>query len=193
MDIENSKQLAVKLAGIAQRLAERSESATRRVEQAGAALDQCAGRLAASADEFARTSLHAIERQAGGVIAHGLGRAVESCRAKLQDTERTALSATHELLQARDALQRERRIWIWSASTALVVGAALSVAAALYAVAASRSELARHEMEGALLRAYNQADVTLCDGRLCANVELDGERHGDLQQYRLVKPRPGPP
>ena len=48
----------------------------------------------------------------------------------------------------------------------------------------------RHQQITAeLLRAYNTADVTLCNGRLCANVDGGGERFGADNQYRIVKSR----
>jgi hypothetical protein len=40
-----------------------------------------------------------------------------------------------------------------------------------------------------LLQAYNRADVTLCGGRLCANVETRGRRYGERGQYVPVAPR----
>ena len=41
-----------------------------------------------------------------------------------------------------------------------------------------------------LLKAYDAADVTLCDGRLCANIDPKGEAFGEEDQYRPVRDRP---
>ncbi|OWF62164.1 relaxation protein, partial [Xanthomonas vasicola pv. vasculorum] len=46
-----------------------------------------------------------------------------------------------------------------------------------------------NQLRAELLRAYNAADVTLCNGQLCANVETKGRSYGDRRQYRQVKPR----
>jgi len=53
----------------------------------------------------------------------------------------------------------------------------------------SRDEVRRNAIETALPRAYNQADVTLCGGRLCANIDESAQRFGDRKQYPRVKPR----
>lgn len=49
-----------------------------------------------------------------------------------------------------------------------------------------RSVIENYQIQADLMHAYNQADVRLCDGRLCARVERTDKRYGD---YQLVKPR----
>jgi antitoxin (DNA-binding transcriptional repressor) of toxin-antitoxin stability system len=47
-----------------------------------------------------------------------------------------------------------------------------------------------NQLSAELLRAYNGADVTLCDhGRLCANVDIRARRYGERGQYLPVAPR----
>jgi hypothetical protein len=46
-----------------------------------------------------------------------------------------------------------------------------------------------NQIDAALMQAYNRADVSLCQGRLCANVDAKGARYGDDKQYLIVKPR----
>nr|MDO6953614.1 relaxation protein [Xanthomonas vasicola] len=52
-----------------------------------------------------------------------------------------------------------------------------------------RQQIKDNQLRAELLRAYNAADVTLCNGQLCANVETKGAAYGDRRQYRQVKPR----
>ena len=188
MDMDELKQLVIKLAVIADRLDQRSESAVARVEQTGAALDHSAGRLGSSAGTFARDALDAIDRQSGEVISRGLGREIGNCVAHLQQAGRQVSASAQELEQMRTALRGERRRWVWMGSGALLTGSVLAIAAAGYAVKTSRDELRRNAIEATLLRAYNQADVTLCDGRLCANIDESAQGFGDRKQYRQVNP-----
>jgi hypothetical protein len=174
---------------IADRLDQRSESAVARVEQTGAALDESASRLESSASTFAHDALGALDRQSGEVISRGLGREIGNCIAHLQQAGRQASTLAQELEQMRAALRGERRRWVWLGSGALLTGSVLAIATAAYVVKTSRDELRRNAIETTLLRAYNQADVTLCDGRLCANIDKAGQRFGDQKQYRPVKPR----
>jgi len=52
-----------------------------------------------------------------------------------------------------------------------------------------RADIDHNRISAELLRAYNQADVTLCDGRLCANVDEKGKAYGDQKQYRPIQAR----
>ena len=51
-------------------------------------------------------------------------------------------------------------------------------------------EVRRYQLSAELLKAYDAADVTLCDGKLCANVDPKGAKSGDEGQYRPVRNRP---
>jgi hypothetical protein len=102
---------------------------------------------------------------------------------------RAASAAARTLESERQALSRERRTWLWLGSGALLVASMLAMVSAFYAVVTSRKEVERNQIAADLLRAYDQADVTLCGHRLCANVDDRGARQGADNQYRLVKPR----
>lgn len=190
MDFEELKQLVLKLAAIAERLDERSENAVTRVEHSSDALSRSATGLHTDSERFVRQALQAIEAQAGNMLERGVGQAVDRCNARLQGTTDAAATTARELDALRQALQRERRSWIWRGTAALLAGSILAIGASSYWSLKSQEEIERNQVEAALLRAYNQADVTLCeDGRLCANVEDDSRRHGDQRQYRMVRPR----
>lgn len=190
MELDNLKQQGIKLSAVADRMDARSEQAIRRVEHSAAVLDQSTQRLHAGVERFTHDALQALKARAGEVLGQGIDHAVKTCNAQLQDTA-TRAERTAQALDAQcRALERERRTWVWLGSTALVIGSVLAVGGTWYWVQESRREVARNRIEATLLRAYNQADVTLCDdGRLCANVDDKGERHGAKRQYRPVKAR----
>jgi hypothetical protein len=47
----------------------------------------------------------------------------------------------------------------------------------------------QNQMSADLVNVYNQADVTICDGHLCANVDPKGKRYGEHGEYLSVKTR----
>ncbi|KRA40079.1 hypothetical protein [Pseudoxanthomonas sp. Root630] len=189
MEVAELKALVVQLAAITERLDQRSEAAVRRTEQTGADMGAHAQRLGASTQSFTREVLHVLQQHAGEVVGQGLGDSVERFNAQLLTGARTASLAAQALEHERAALGRERRTWLWLGGGAVLLGSLLAVGAAFHALASSRKEVERNRIEAALLRAYNQADVTLCEGRLCANVDDQARRHGDRKQYRTVRPR----
>lgn len=189
METEQLKTLIVQLAAVVERLDQRSESAVQRVEQSSIALDRSAQHLGSSASGFSREVAQALQQQSADIIGKGLSGAVEQFNRQLGHTARLATAAADEFEQQRKALNRERKAWLWLGCGALLIGSLLSIGTAIYAVKQSRQELAGNRVEATLLHAYNRADVTLCDGALCANIDSKGPRYGDTKQYRPVKPR----
>lgn len=189
MDMEELKALIVQLAAVVERLDQRSEAAVRRVEQTGAELSRNAQQLGSSTGSFTREVSQALESQSGEIIGRGLGGAMERFNSQLAGTARTASSAAGEFEEQRKALNRERRSWLALGLSALLIGSLLAIGAAVYAVRQSRQEIARNQIEARLLQAINQADVTLCGERICANVDTAAPRAGSTQQYLPVKPR----
>ena len=47
----------------------------------------------------------------------------------------------------------------------------------------------QNRLSADLLKAYNRADVTLCDGSLCARVDTKGRRWGEKGEYMPVRAR----
>ena len=190
MDTEAIKTLVIQLAAVAERLDQRSQSAVQQVEQAGAMLDQRAHRLGSSSADFTREVFNALQRQSGEFLGKGLGDSIGEFKSQLAACARAATTAARTLESERQALSRERRTWLWLGSGALLVASTLAMVSSFYAVVTSRKEVERNQIAADLLRAYDQADVTLCGHRLCANVDDRGARQGADNQYRLVKSRP---
>ncbi|AOL21727.1 hypothetical protein BGK55_15150 [Xanthomonas citri pv. malvacearum] len=56
-------------------------------------------------------------------------------------------------------------------------------------LAAVKDELGRYENAIPVLQAYYASDAAICGGRVCVNVDPNGQRAGDKRQYRQAKPR----
>lgn len=189
MDADDLKTLALRLAALGERLDQRSEAASRRVEQAAAALDRGAQQLSASTAGFTRDVAQALRHQAGEIVGSGIGAAAGAFDEQVRAAAKSASAAARGLEAEVQALRRERRTWAWMGGGAMLLGGFLAVGASLFAVTEGRRQLAQQRVEAELLRAYNRADVTLCDGVLCANVDDAGPRRGDRKQYRPVRIR----
>ena len=91
-------------------------------------------------------------------------------------------------LQRMEALHRHL---VWKVMLAVGGSVALLLVGGGWLGSQYREEIRRHQLGAELLRAYNQADVTMCDGRLCANVDPAAVADGGAGRYVLVRDRPG--
>jgi hypothetical protein len=192
MDTEELKALTVRLAAVAERLDQRSVAAVQQVEQAAGMLERGAQQLSASTGGFTREVAQSLRQQAGEIVGGGIAPAVGAFDQQIKAAAKSAANAARGLEAEVLALRRERRTWAWMGSGAMLLGGALAVGASLFAVTESRRQLEQHRVEAALLQAYNRADVTLCDGALCANVDDTAPRRGERKQYQPVRPRATP-
>lgn len=82
-----------------------------------------------------------------------------------------------------EAATQARARMFWILSVGLLAGAFVAAAGATLAVGSARRELAAIQRDQTLTHAINQADLTLCGGRLCARIEGEG---GDTGAYRPI-------
>ncbi|HEY4529488.1 MAG TPA: hypothetical protein VIG97_04040 [Luteimonas sp.] len=91
----------------------------------------------------------------------------------------TERAAAAQLASMHTQMQASRVV-----SGGLLVAAVLAVAVAGAMVVSAHRELGLVAREQAMIEAVNRADVTFCNGRLCARVDGDthgGDAHGYLQ------------
>lgn len=174
MDIDAVKDTTVRLAWLADRLDERSERAMQALEQAAAQANTSAQRLDGCGAQLGHDLVQAVGRQAAAALKQATDAALTDTRQALAAHAAQVQALDRALVQSRAAMARHHARW-W------VVGPALAVLASVIAmlsatawVAQARREAARHRIEASLLQAYNAADVTLCDGRLCVRLDPAG-------------------
>jgi hypothetical protein len=56
----------------------------------------------------------------------------------------------------------------------------------------TRQQLQNYKDATLVVQAFYASDATICNDRLCVNVDPNGQRFGDKHQYHLVKPRAQP-
>ncbi len=91
--------------------------------------------------------------------------------------------------QQMNRLSRLHQQTLWKVWGVVAFSALVLVGGSVWLALQYRQDIKRNQISADLLRAYNQADVNLCDGRLCARVEAANGGAGRYGEYVLVKPR----
>lgn len=99
------------------------------------------------------------------------------------------VSATSAQLQ-----KANRTVWMWFGAASAILLLVLLVGWAVLGyyrreLSTVKEELQRYENAIPVLQAYYASDAVICGGRVCTNVDPDGQRTGDKRQYRQAKPR----
>lgn len=87
-----------------------------------------------------------------------------------------------------------RSIWLWFGALAATVVLVLVTAWAVLGyhrreLAAIEAELRRYEQAALVVQAFYASDAVICGGRVCVNVDPDGQRAGEAGQYKPAKER----
>lgn len=128
--------------------------------------------LAVVAERLDERSTRAVER----VEAVATSFVAEVARVREATVDELTRAAAAQQASERARLRVSRIV-----SLGLVAAALLATAAAIVTLGSARRELASISRDQALLDAINSADVTSCDGRLCARIDgqpLDGDADG---------------
>lgn len=97
----------------------------------------------------------------------------------------------HELSLSLHSMRKLLSIWCMVAGAILLLSMLfgwMTLGHYRQELAAARVELQRHENAIPILEAYAASDATLCDGRICVNID-ERQRLGHKPQYRQAKPR----
>lgn len=180
--LENQRKLLAHAAMLIQHQQEQYDANREALRQAGQT-------LGSGARQISREVVQTVETQAHAALERGAGGIYEKLNRQFESAGEQATFASATMSEQRRLLSRTQGALVWKSLLVLLIGACLVIVGTTYWARANLREAQRHQVEAELLRAYNAADVTLCDGRLCANVEARGRQYGDRKQYRLVKPR----
>lgn len=134
-------------------------------------------------------SLQRLSQDTVQAVRHGLNAPMEQFGSRAAEAGNGLNTLIARMTQSQQRIDAATRKLGW------MVGGTLGAMLLLTVGTASvlwhyKGEIDKHRIEAALLRAYNQADVNLCDGRLCARMDKPDKRFGG---YRPVKPRPTSP
>ncbi|MEA9566824.1 MULTISPECIES: relaxation protein [unclassified Xanthomonas] len=122
-------------------------------------------------------------------MQQGMEQPVAGFEKRLQQAGNLIGEGAHSLSDQLKRIERGQRVLLWKGVAVVIGSLLLLLAGGGWLLTQYRDEIRHNQLRAELLRAYNAADVTLCDGRLCANVETKGATYGDRRQYRPVRPR----
>lgn len=182
---EGTKKLASQTAMLLERLSRMSESMEERQRQAMEKQERTVRALPDVLRQAADQTLSGMAEEATQSVRIGLNEPLADVARRADEHRRFMQASTEAMARTQRKLIRFTHKALW-----LVVG----LLTVILPVVATGSYLgwhyaqviAQHRIEADLLRAYNQADVRLCDTHLCARVDRSDKRYGD---YLPVKAR----
>ncbi|MCE4372194.1 relaxation protein [Xanthomonas hortorum] len=169
-------------------------------ERRCAELEQLQRRLAQQLEQVAQSLPSVVTRSAEQTlqrvpdtlirsIQQGLDQPVAGFEKRLQQAGGLIGEGAQSLSDQLKRIERGQRLLLWKGAAVILGSLLMLLGGGGWLLAHYRQQIEDNQLHAELLRAYNAADVTLCNGRLCANVETKGPDYGDRRQYRPVKPR----
>jgi hypothetical protein len=122
-------------------------------------------------------------------VQTGIDQPVAGFEKRLQQAGSSIGEGAHALAAQHKRIERAQRSLLWKTAAVSLGSLLLLLASGGWLLVQYRHDIRDNQLRAKLLRAYNEADVTLCNGRLCANVASNGAVYGDRRQYRLVRLR----
>lgn len=168
----------------------RCENIDQRLQGLAGDMQRLVVQLPAVVGQSVDGSLQALPNQVLSQVRDGMARPVGDYQQRLHaagiDIEGSAQTLTRQIRRTEQLHQ-----WlIWKVVAATTACLVLLLAGGAWLLLHYTRVIRENQLSAELLKAYNAADVTLCEhGRLCANVDAKGTRHGDRKQYLPVLPR----
>lgn len=190
MDQQQLSALISKTAALMEQFDRRCGAIDGRLQTLTGELETVARQVPAIVRQSADGSLATLPALVMDRMSAGLERPVHDYQQRVRTAGTEIEGAALRLSGQLARLERLHLLLLWK-----TVGA---VAACLVLLLGGGAWLSMHyagvirdnQLSAELLRAYNGADVTLCDGgRLCANIDTGARRYGERGQYVPVAPR----
>jgi hypothetical protein len=180
MNEEKSMVLISKIAALVEQFDRRCEHASGQLRQLA---QQMPDVVRQSADEHFRR----IPDEVMGGVRSGIERPVVAYEQRLREAGERLQQASKALASQLQRAETLHKQLIWKVAGITLGSLVLLLAGGGWLSWHYYEEIRTNQVSADLLRAYNQADVTVCDGRLCAKVgKKDRQRFGD---YVLVESR----
>ncbi|WP_241148174.1 hypothetical protein [Xanthomonas axonopodis] len=142
-------------------------------------------------------ALHGEVAQAHRRVDDSVGRASSQIAKEAKEAVAPVVAQYDRDVSATSAqLQKANKtVWMWFAAAAAILLLVLIVGWAVLGyyrreLSTVKEELQRYENAIPVLQAYSASDAFICGGRVCANIDPNGQRTGDKRQYRQARPRP---
>jgi nitric oxide reductase activation protein len=152
-------------------------------------LDALTRQLPAVVSQSADASLRTLPAQVLHTTQAGLEQATHHYRERLNASGQQIADSTRVMAGQIQRLEKLHRHLVWKTVGAVTICFALLLAGGIWLSMHYTRVIERNQLSAQLMKAYNEADVTLCDGRLCAHVDPKAKRFGIKGKYVPVAPR----
>lgn len=134
-----------------------------------------------------------LHQRVSGIVNGAQARITEEAKAAMvpvaAEYDRAVTTTSFHLRSA------SKTVWTWYGGLATLAVLFFVIGWAVLGyyrreLAQAKDELARYENAVPVVQAFYASDAILCDGRVCVDVDRNGQRHGDKRQYVPAKPRP---
>jgi hypothetical protein len=167
----------------------RSEHIEQRLQDLGQTLQAVSQHLPEIVKQSADGSLQSLPNQIVGQVRDGLERPVQDYQQRLRAAGSEISSEAGALAQQLKRMEQLHRMLIWKVIGATAVCLLLLLGGGAWLAMHYADVIKQNQLSADLLNTYNRADVTICDGHLCANVDPKGKRYGQHGEYATVKER----
>jgi hypothetical protein len=152
-------------------------------------LQTLAGQVPAAFRQSADNSLQLLSRELLGKLRDGLEQPVAAYEQRLREAGVLLGEGSQILATQLQRMQHLHRHLMWKTTGVALASLLLLVAGGTWLSTHYYRVIGENQVAAGLLKAYNAADVVVCEGRLCANVDRKGSPRGDKGQYLPVKRR----
>ena len=189
MQQDELMSLVAKTAALMEQFERRCDAIEQRQQAVIQQLQQIAQQVPGVVRQSADESLRRLPDAVMSKLQSGLEQPVDGYEKRLREAGSLLQEGSQSLAAQLMKMQRLHERLIWKIAGTVLGSLLLLLGGGGWLLSKYRSDIRENQISAELLRAYNQADVTLCEGRLCANVDAKGKAYGDKRQYRPVQPR----
>lgn len=167
----------------------RCESIEQRLQSLGQSLQTVSQHLPAIVKQSADSSLQSLPNQVMGQVRDGLERPVQDYQQRLRTAGSELGAEANAMAQQLKRMEQLHRMLIWKVIGVTAVCLLLLLGGGAWLAMHYTDVIKQNQMSAELLNVYNRADVTICEGHLCANVDPKAKRYGERGEYLTVKNR----
>ncbi len=190
MDTDRITDLVASVSALMERFERRTQQIEGSLQAAHRQLHELSQQLPETLRRAADTEMQHLRGSVVSAVDAGIGQSVSIYQTRLETSGQDVRQASHALAAQIQAARTLHRHLLWKVVGVCLASLALLVLGGGWLSSHYYDEIRRHQLSAQLLKAYDAADVTLCDGRLCANIDPEGEAFGEEDQYRPVRDRP---
>lgn len=190
MQVNDATRLVSNVSALMERFERRAQQIEGDLQTSHHHLQQLAQQVPGVIRQATDAEMQKLPGAVMGKIEAGIQQPVFAYEQRLQTASQQLQQASQVLSARIMALQALHRHLIWKIAGVALGSLVLVLLGGSWISKHYYDEIRRNQLSAELLKAYDAADVTLCGGKLCVNVDAKSEKFGDAGQYRIVRDRP---